>query len=76
MATKKTAYEAPTPASILQSVELLAGAGIFGIEDCVQIGAGDERWCSFSHHTSFARGSVDEFLSNANTALQAATRSS
>ena len=62
------------PVSILQSVELLAGSGLFGADDCVQIGAGDERWCSFSHHTSFARGSVDEFLSNANTALQA-TRS-
>ena len=60
------------PVSILQSVELLAGSGLFGAEDCVQIGAGDERWCSFSHHTSFARGSVDEFLSNANTALQTA----
>ncbi len=60
------------PVSILQSVELLAGSGLFGTDDCVQIGAGDERWCSFSHHTSFARGSVDEFLSNANTALQAA----
>ena len=60
------------PVSILQSVELLAGSGLFGADDCVQIGAGDERWCSFSHHTSFARGSVDEFLSNANTALQAA----
>lgn len=60
------------PVSILQSVELLAGSGLFGVDDCVQIGAGDERWCSFSHHTSFARGSVDEFLSNANTALQAA----
>ena len=60
------------PVSILQSVELLAGSGLFGADDCMQIGAGDERWCSFSHHTSFARGSVDEFLSNANTALQAA----
>lgn len=60
------------PVSILQSVELLAGSGLFGADDCVQIGAGDERWCSFSHHTSFARGSVDEFLSHANTALQTA----
>ena len=60
------------PVSILQSVELLAGAGLFGVDDCVQIGAGDERWCSFSHHTSFARGSAEEFLFNANTALQAA----
>ena len=60
------------PVSILQRVELLAGSVHFGADDCVQIGAGDERWCSFSHHTSFARGSVDEFLSNANTALQAA----
>lgn len=60
------------PVSILQSIEMLAGSRMFGPEDCVQIGAGDGRWCSFSHHTSFARASEDEFLADANEALAAA----
>ena len=57
------------PGSILQSIELLASERIFSDEDCIQIGAGDERWCSFSHHTSYARESREEFLENANRAL-------
>lgn len=61
------------PISILQSVMRLAGLhGGFDEGDCVQIGAGDERWCSFSHHTSFARESKEEFLENANTRLSEA----
>lgn len=60
------------PLSVLQSLERLASGKPFTASDCVQIGAGDERWCSFSHHTSFARASVDEFLSDANKALESA----
>ena len=60
------------PVSILQSIEILAGNRDFCTDDCIQIGAGDERWCSFSHHTSFARESQEEFLSNANASLSAA----
>ena len=60
------------PVSILQSIDMLAGSRLFGPEDCVQIGAGDERWCSFSHHTSFARASEEEFLADANEALATA----
>ena len=60
------------PVSIMRSIELLASDRVFGSGDCIQIGAGDERWCSFSHHTSFARGSREEFLENANRALAAA----
>ncbi len=60
------------PISILQSIVLLTTDRKFGPEDCIQIGAGDQRWCSFSHHTSFARGSQEEFLSNANQALDKA----
>lgn len=61
------------PISILQGVRRLAGLhGGFDEDDCVQIGAGDERWCSFSHHTSFARGSKEEFLDNANARLSEA----
>ncbi len=60
------------PISILRSVERLVSGTPFTAEDCVQIGAGDERWCSFSHHTSFARVTPEEFLENANKALEAA----
>lgn len=57
------------PVSVLASVERLAEGRPFTPSDCVRIGAGDERWCTFSHHTSFAREDMDEFLSHANEAL-------
>ncbi len=60
------------PVSILQSVKRLISGKEFGPEDCIRIGAGDERWCSFSHHTSFARTDAEEFLENANRSLKAA----
>ena len=60
------------PVSILRSVERLISGTPFIAEDCVQIGAGDTRWCSFSHHTSFARAIREEFLEHANMALKAA----
>ena len=62
------------PVSILQSVERLISRKPFSEEDCIQIGAGDERHCSFSHHTSFARTSKEEFLDHANHALQKASQ--
>ena len=40
------------PISILRSVERLISRKEFTLEDCVRIGAGDDRFCSFSHHTS------------------------
>lgn len=60
------------PVSILNSLKMICGERTFSENDCVQIGAGDERWCSFYHHTSFARASKEEFLANANQALQSA----
>ena len=73
------------PISILRSIERLSGRkatdpvtdasatyGQFTEEDCVRIGAGEQRWCSFSHHTSFARAGKEEFLENANARLQEA----
>ena len=72
------------PVSILSSIERLCGLspdtgsqesdtyGRFTEADCVQIGAGDERWCSFSHHTSFARASREDFLTDANASLDKA----
>ncbi len=60
------------PISILQSIERLVSGTLFTEEDCIQIGAGDTRWCSFSHHTSFARSTKEEFLDHANMALETA----
>lgn len=62
------------PVSILRSLERLAGEDWFEADDCIQIGAGDERWCSFSHHTSFAKESQEEFLENANASLMKARK--
>ena len=61
------------PVSILKSVERLISCKEFTEEDCIQIGAGDRRYCSFSHHTSFARTEMSEFLENANEALKKAS---
>ena len=60
------------PISILQSIELLSSDKVFSDEDCVQMGAGAELICSFSHHTSFARSTKEEFITNANEALEKA----
>ena len=60
------------PVSILNSVERLDTGKEFTQEDCIMIGAGDERFCSFSHHTSFARACKEEFIENANKALNEA----
>ena len=57
------------PLSILQTVRMLLGDKMFDQEDCIEIGAGDERICSFNHHTSFARATREEFIANANEAL-------
>lgn len=60
------------PMSILHSIERLIEGRPFTEADCIQIGAGDTRWCSFSHHTSFAADSIEAFLVKANTALESA----
>ena len=60
------------PISILQSVKLLLSDRMITKEDCVGMGAGAGLVCSFYHHTSFARGTEEEFISNANEALQKA----
>ena len=60
------------PASILSAVSRLLGGECFCEEDCVEIGAGDSRTCSFFHHTSFARETGSEFVENANASLAAA----
>lgn len=60
------------PASVLAAVKRLISKEQFTEAECVQIGAGDMRYCSYSHHTSFARTTEDEFLTNANQALEEA----
>lgn len=62
------------PMSILHSIERLLDGTPFTEEDCIRIGAGDMRWCSFCHHTSFARETTDDFLSNTNKAMEAARK--
>ena len=60
------------PASVLAAIKRLISMEPFVEDECVQIGAGDMRFCSYSHHTSFARGTVQEFLDDANTSLSEA----
>lgn len=60
------------PASILSSVKRLLECKGFCSEDCMEIGAGDKRTCSFFHHTSFARASQEEFMENAQARLKEA----
>lgn len=62
------------PISVLHSIERLVSGQSFVKDDCVQIGAGDERYCSFCHHTSFAAATEEGFLSKANTALESARK--
>lgn len=61
------------PLSILNSVRRLIEQTPFTSEDCIVIGAGDGRVCSFSHHTSFAADTSEEFLSRADAALKSAS---
>lgn len=57
------------PASIAAAVRRLDGESLFCEADCVQMGAGSSRICSFEHHTSFSRESAEEFLRDANESL-------
>lgn len=61
------------PASIGNSIRRLISGEHFCEAECIQMGAGSEKICSFSHHTSFARNSVEEFLANANEELAKAS---
>ena len=57
------------PASIASAVSRLDGDTLFTVEDCVQMGAGAERICSFEHHSSFAALTSEDFLEKANSSL-------
>ena len=60
------------PASIASAIERLVNRTHFTDNDCVEIGAGSQRICSFSHHTSFSGADSEEFLLKANAALDKA----
>lgn len=62
------------PASIACSIKRLIDGTPFTKVECIQMGAGSDLICTFSHHTSFARQSCDEFLENANSRLKEACR--
>lgn len=61
------------PVSICNSVARLTSGIPFSKDECVQMGAGAGLVCSFSHHTSFARRTEDEFLQVANASLKEAS---
>lgn len=61
------------PASIASAVSRLVNGEHFTEKDCVEIGAGCERVCSFSHHTSFSGTDAKEFLTKANDDLDTAS---
>lgn len=61
------------PASISAAVSRLTSGTPFTVEDCVEMGAGAGKICSFEHHTSFARADAEEFLAVANSSLDEAS---
>ena len=61
------------PVSIANSIARLDSAIPFRKEECVEMGAGAGKICSWWHHTSFARLTAKEFLENANSALAEAS---
>lgn len=60
------------PASVWNAISRLDSARPFTADECVPMGAGADLICSFSHHTSFARPTEEEFLENANARLEEA----
>ena len=60
------------PVSIGNALARLTSGVPFSADEVVEMGAGDGRYCSFWHHTSFARETPEAFLENANAALEEA----
>lgn len=61
------------PLSIESAISRLRSEQSFTQEDCIEIGGGSGKICSFSHHTSFARDSKEDFLEYANAKLKEAS---
>ncbi len=62
------------PVSLCNSIARLESGIPFSEKECVPMGAGAGLFCSFSHHTSFARRTPGEFLTDANAALKEASQ--
>lgn len=62
------------PVSVCNSIARLTSGIPFTEDECVPMGAGSDLICSFSHHTSFARRTDNEFLCVANASLEEASR--
>lgn len=60
------------PISVCNSFQRLLYGVPFSEKDCVDMGAGSGLICSFSHHTSFAAPTAEDFLKKANKALEEA----
>ena len=61
------------PVSVADSVRRLESGLPFSADECIQMGSGSSLICSFSHHTSFARETQEDFLENANASLDRAS---
>ena len=61
------------PVSVGNAITRLSSGIPFQMEDVVEMGANAGKYCSFWHHTSFARDSAEEFLENANRSLETAS---
>ena len=57
------------PVSVTEAVARLGSGEAFKAEECVRMGAGSDLVCSFSHNTSFARETQEDFLEYANLSL-------
>lgn len=61
------------PVSIADSIARLDSGEHFTERDCVQMGSGSAKWCSFHHHTLAAGDTPEEFLAAANASLDRAS---
>ena len=61
------------PISVANALSRLSDGRHFTVSECVEMGAGAGLVCSFSHHTSFARPTAEEFLAAANQSLEEAS---
>ena len=61
------------PVSIGNAIARLESGVPFSHEDVVEMGANAGKFCSFWHHTSFARDTAEAFLENANQSLAEAS---
>mgnify|MGYP003309098887 CR=1 FL=1 len=60
------------PVSVRNAIRRLDTAAPYTEKDCVEMGAGSGRICSFEHHTSFSATDCGSFLKKANDSLEKA----